>query len=292
MARSLRFRIFGLARRRNGVVLALLLLASPAVGQDFYEAQLRVGETTFAAGQFRDAADYLRIAAFGLMERPALLCEALAYQALADQAVGRREAVDQNLRRMAGIARHFPECRQAHLEPARRQEFEALVRRSLGPPLSDELLNAAPVAAPQTATRTPVPAAVASPSPMPGSTAASPPSHPTPTPAPVSSGGGRTSRAEPSEELDREPQLKSTTKPGYPATAERAGVGGIVLLRVLVSPKGEPVRVEVARGVRSDLDEAAVSAVRQWTFEPGRKNGAPVTAWMTVAVPFEAVRHQ
>ncbi len=81
-----------------------------------------------------------------------------------------------------------------------------------------------------------------------------------------------------------------TTRPVYPAGAQRSGVGGIVLLRVLVSEKGEPARVEVARGVQADLDQAAVAAVRQWLFEPGQKGGKAVASWMTVAVPFDAGR--
>jgi protein TonB len=84
--------------------------------------------------------------------------------------------------------------------------------------------------------------------------------------------------------------LKTTTRPVYPAGALADRVGGVVLLRVLVSEKGEPQRVEVSRGVRADLDEAAVAAVRQWTFEPGRKGNAATAAWMMLAVPFDAKR--
>ncbi|HEY7113889.1 MAG TPA: energy transducer TonB [Thermoanaerobaculia bacterium] len=264
-----------------------------AFAQDFYEAQLRVGESSLAAGHFRDASDDLRIAAFGLLDRPALLCEALANLALADQGAGRQDAVDVSLRRMVAIARLFPECRQAHLDPGRRQEFEALARRRLGAPVADSLVARAPestaLAAPTTVA-TPR-AAVPTPTP-PSPTAAPPPPPPTPIPtaaAPVSV-TARPVASEGVADLDREPQLKSTTKPVYPPTAESAGVRGIVLLKVLVSPKGQPLRVEVARGVRSDLDDAAVAAVRQWTFEPGSKAGTPVPAWMTVAVPFEPVR--
>ena len=63
-----------------------------------------------------------------------------------------------------------------------------------------------------------------------------------------------------------------------------------MLLRVLVSETGTPLEVNLARGVRPDLDEAAVQAVRHWLFEPGQKGGARVAAWMTVAVPFEPRR--
>jgi len=57
-----------------------------------------------------------------------------------------------------------------------------------------------------------------------------------------------------------------------------------------VSPAGEPLRVEIARGVEADLDQAALAAVRQWRFEPGQKAGTPVLSWTTVAVPFDLTR--
>jgi protein TonB len=91
-------------------------------------------------------------------------------------------------------------------------------------------------------------------------------------------------------DLDRQPQLRTTTKPAYPPAALAARAGGIVLLRVLVSATGTASRVEIVRGVQPDLDQAAVAAVRQWRFDPGQKGGAPVEAWMTVAVPFDPSR--
>jgi protein TonB len=84
--------------------------------------------------------------------------------------------------------------------------------------------------------------------------------------------------------------MKTTTRPVYPSSAQRDRVAGVVLLRVLVSETGEPQRVEVARGIRADLDEAAVTAVRKWKFEPGRKGNTATAAWMMVAVPFDAKR--
>ena len=38
---------------------------------------------------------------------------------------------------------------------------------------------------------------------------------------------------------------------------------------------------------RAGLTEAAVSAVRQWTFEPARKDGVAVQTWISVPIPFE-----
>jgi TonB family protein len=277
---------------RTPLAAAFLALASLAAGQDFYETQLRAGEAALSGGRAAEAADDLRIAAFGFLGRPAMLCEALANLALAEQAAGRAAQADAVLGRFAEVERGFPACREARLDPERRAEFEALVRRKLPAPAAEGILAppkrptaAAPMATPTRAAPAPSPSAAEpaparAPAPMAVVAPASPPGAARPDSVPVFS----------PDDLDRQPQLKVTTRPVYPAGAERSEGGAIVLLSVLVSEKGEPLRVEVARGVRPDLDQAAVTAVRQWLFDPGRKGGTPVAAWMTVAVPFEAPR--
>jgi protein TonB len=67
----------------------------------------------------------------------------------------------------------------------------------------------------------------------------------------------------------------------------RQRIGGIVILRVLVAESGRPLDVQVLRGVRGGLSEAAALAVRRWTFEPATRAGKPVESWTTVPIPFE-----
>ena len=76
--------------------------------------------------------------------------------------------------------------------------------------------------------------------------------------------------------------------PVYPEQALRKRVRGLVVLRVLVSEKGEPVEVRVEKG-RAGLTEAAVEAVRHWRFEPATKAGTPVRTYTTIQIPFEAI---
>jgi protein TonB len=89
------------------------------------------------------------------------------------------------------------------------------------------------------------------------------------------------------EALDSPPRIATIVKPGYPPLALKARIGGTVVLRVLVSEKGLPVEVAVLRGAPAGLDEAAVAAVRRWTFTPATKDGVAVRTWMTVPIPFE-----
>ena len=270
----------------------LAVFASPAIAQDFYEARLRAGEANLTAGRAAGAVEDLRIASFGLLGQPALLCEALANLAVAQNMAGRQKDAAATLGRYAEAARGAPACREAHLDPGRRSEFEALARKLLPQPTAENLF--APPKSPSPAA---VPVPAPSPTVTPGLSRAAPaPSVIQTSPPPTTARPPSVSQSQvpptpaPSVELDRQPQLKVTTRPDYPEGARRAGIGGVVLLRVLVSASGEPQRVEIARGVQPDLDQAAVTAVRQWLFEPGVKAGRATAAWMTVAVPFEAPR--
>lgn len=75
--------------------------------------------------------------------------------------------------------------------------------------------------------------------------------------------------------------------PRYPPAARRNGDEGRVMLKVLVSPAGVPVRVEVDQSSGSPpLDSAALDAVKAWRFVPARRGVQNVEAWVRVPVVF------
>jgi periplasmic protein TonB len=77
-------------------------------------------------------------------------------------------------------------------------------------------------------------------------------------------------------------------RPPYPDLAQRRGWEGEVLLRVRVSPAGRVedavLRRSSGRGV---LDEAALAAVRGWTFVPARRGTAPIAGSVDVPIVFK-----
>lgn len=75
-------------------------------------------------------------------------------------------------------------------------------------------------------------------------------------------------------------------QPVYPQLAQAARRGGIVILEAILDVKGNVESVRVLKGVPL-LDEAALTAVRQWRFTPALLNGQPVPVVMTVTVNFE-----
>jgi protein TonB len=90
--------------------------------------------------------------------------------------------------------------------------------------------------------------------------------------------------------VDTAPRPVERILPIYPERALRERVRGVVILRALVSETGSTMRVTVEKGVRADIDTAAVSAALQWRFEPARKNGRAVRTFTTIRFAFEGVQ--
>lgn len=74
-------------------------------------------------------------------------------------------------------------------------------------------------------------------------------------------------------------------RPEYPAIARDARVEGRVTVHVLVGKDGRVLDAVLAATVQVPmLNEAALTAARQWLFTPGLANGKPVACW--TAIPF------
>lgn len=86
---------------------------------------------------------------------------------------------------------------------------------------------------------------------------------------------------------DRDATPLTRVEPEYPLEAYRRREEGTVLLGVDIDSSGKPVDVRVVRRSGSrDLDQAALEAVRQWTFEPAVRDGRAVASEAQVPVTF------
>jgi hypothetical protein len=54
----------------------------------------------------------------------------------------------------------------------------------------------------------------------------------------------------------------------------------------VISDKGYVCEAEVIRGLDKEIDKKAAGAVRQWHFQPGRKDGHVVPVVVTVEVNY------
>lgn len=84
------------------------------------------------------------------------------------------------------------------------------------------------------------------------------------------------------------PRVTHEVKADYTKQAQEAKVQGFVLLSVVVKNDGAVGDVQVRRSLdtKFGLDDAAVAAMKQWTFEPARRNGEPVSVRVTVEMSF------
>jgi TonB family protein len=82
------------------------------------------------------------------------------------------------------------------------------------------------------------------------------------------------------------PKLLSKVEPVYTEEARSGKIQGTVVLMVDIDPQGMATNLEVLRSVEPGLDQKAMEAVRQWQFQPGTKDGAPVTVRATIEVNF------
>lgn len=84
------------------------------------------------------------------------------------------------------------------------------------------------------------------------------------------------------------PLYKVNPPPKYPRVAKRRGYQGTVVLSVFVSEDGrvENLWVYTSSGYRL-LDNAAIKAVKKWTFEPGIRGNKKVEMSVNIPVRFE-----
>jgi len=74
--------------------------------------------------------------------------------------------------------------------------------------------------------------------------------------------------------------------PIYPEAARKVRLEGVVILDMVVDRDGNVGDVRVLRPLAYGLTEAAITAVKQWKYEPSTVDGAPVAVVFTVTVRF------
>lgn len=79
----------------------------------------------------------------------------------------------------------------------------------------------------------------------------------------------------------------SQPKPEYPEMARKAGVEGIVNLKVLVDKEGRTRDVILLKGLGAGLDEAAIKSAWESKWTPAIQNHKPVAVWVAYPIRFK-----
>lgn len=82
------------------------------------------------------------------------------------------------------------------------------------------------------------------------------------------------------------PVTISKPAPSYPELAQKAGLEGIVYVKVFVDKSGDVKSVVLLKGVSEALDKAAMDAAWKVKFKPAVNNGQPVAVWFAITYTF------
>jgi TonB family protein len=86
----------------------------------------------------------------------------------------------------------------------------------------------------------------------------------------------------------RPPVVINRVEPIYPALAKESRISGIVILEVVIDHTGVVKDARVLKPMPFGLDQAALDAVKQWTFRPATLNGTAVDVVFNVTINFRS----
>lgn len=88
-------------------------------------------------------------------------------------------------------------------------------------------------------------------------------------------------------DVDTYPEMIYQHTPVYPESATKAGIEGVVWVKVFVSEDGSVSdAIAVKSSGNADLDNAALASALNNKFKPAIKDGKPVSLWVTYKVEF------
>lgn len=90
-----------------------------------------------------------------------------------------------------------------------------------------------------------------------------------------------------SMDLDQEPRAIDQPGPSLSAKLRKQGPGTVVIV-FIVDKNGKVESPQVQRSTDPVFDGPALSAVKRWRFEPGKRQGQPVRFRMRVPISFPA----
>ena len=88
------------------------------------------------------------------------------------------------------------------------------------------------------------------------------------------------------EDRVKAPTVVHRVEPKYSDAAREAKIDGVVVLSAVISTAGKAEKIIVLRKLEPSLDQNAITAIEQWKFEPGTRDGVPVRVKATIELNF------
>ena len=86
--------------------------------------------------------------------------------------------------------------------------------------------------------------------------------------------------------LDKLPEVLKQAQPSYPPAARKAGIEGMVVVKVMVDTSGNVEKAEIVKSI-PELDEAAIEAARKFKFKAASLHEKQVSRWVTIPFHFK-----
>jgi RNA polymerase sigma factor (sigma-70 family) len=90
----------------------------------------------------------------------------------------------------------------------------------------------------------------------------------------------------PMKELDTPPKALTRKSPAYPADLRAAGIEGRVVVSFVIDAMGRVQNAQAVQSTHHAFEAAAVAAIKEWQFEPGRKGGRQVNTQVSQVLQF------
>lgn len=85
----------------------------------------------------------------------------------------------------------------------------------------------------------------------------------------------------------KKPVLIHKVEPAYTQAARDAKIQGAILASLVIDTEGNVASAQIVRGLDAGLDQNALTALRQWKFQPAMRKGKPVRVKASVEVNFK-----
>ena len=73
----------------------------------------------------------------------------------------------------------------------------------------------------------------------------------------------------------------------HSAGAKKRGIIGSVSIGVVIDESGAIADAKILESSNTELNEAAIAAVRQWRFTGAKKDGKPIRVYYTIPIVFQ-----
>lgn len=84
------------------------------------------------------------------------------------------------------------------------------------------------------------------------------------------------------------PRIVKQVPPRY-SSSKGVRIVGSVTIEVIVTSQGLSKDPRILQGLDKDIDQSALDAVKQWKFDPAKKDGKPVAVKVSLEIAFHSM---